>query len=99
MDLSEHRHAVSVLQFVERERAKMAERERELKEIEAEAVAEIQEALGKNVEEASIDGAPVVSWRKGSQMRLNQRLLKERFPEIYEVCKTPVETRTWKVLV
>lgn len=99
MDLSDHRHAVSVLQFVEREREKLAERERELKEIEADALAEIQEALGKSVEEASLDGKPVVVWRKGSQNRLNQKLLRERFPEIYAVCKTQVETRTWKVLV
>lgn len=98
MDLSEYRREVDVLRFVEAERQKLRDRENELKEIEAEALATIQEAMGTDVEEAEIDGAPVITWHKGSQRRVSQRLLKERFPEIYEVCKVPIETRTWRVL-
>ncbi|WIF20551.1 Cas4 exonuclease [Rhodococcus phage Jflix2] len=99
IDLEEYRHQVNILQFVAQEREKINTRLAELKEVEEESIAAIQEALGRTGEIGLLDNKPVVTWHKSSQKRLNQSLLKERYPDIHEECKTDLEVRTFKVVV
>lgn len=99
VDLEEYRHQVNILQFVEQERKKLNDRLKELEEVEEESIAAIQEALGRTGEIGLLDNKPVVTWHKSSQKRLNQSLLKERYPEIHEECKTDVPIRSFKVVV
>lgn len=98
VDLEAYRHSVNILQFVDQERAKIKQRLDELKEVEEESLAIIQEALGTHGEIGLLDGKPVVTWHKTYQKRVSQRLLKERYPEIAEEVKTEIEVRTWKVV-
>ena len=99
VDLEAYRHSINILQFVEQERAKINDRLNELKEVEEESLAIIQEAMGQSGEIGLLDNKPVVTWHKSYQKRLNQQLLKERHPEIHESCKTEIEVRSFKVVV
>ncbi|AEV52026.1 putative endonuclease [Rhodococcus phage REQ1] len=99
VDLEAYRHSINILQFVEQERAKINARLEELKEVEDESLAIIQEALGKSGEIGLLDNKPVVTWHKSYQKRLNQQVLKQRYPKIHEECKTELEIRTFKVVV
>ena len=99
VDLEAYRHSVNILQFVAQEREKINTRLAELKEVEEESLAVVQEALGQSGEIGILDGKPVVTWHKTYQKRLNQQLLKERHPKIHEECKTELEVRSFKVVV
>lgn len=99
VDLDAYRHSVNILQFIEGERAKISQRLAELKEVEEEALAVVQEALGNHGEVGLLDGKPVVTWHKTYQRRVNQRLLKERYPEIAEEVKSEIEIRSFKVVL
>lgn len=87
------------------ERAKLNERLKELEIAEADALADVKDAMGGadgNDESGTmlIDGKvkPVVTWKITTPRRLDQKLLAERFPQIFDVCKVTGRQRTFKVL-
>ena len=89
MDLSEVRGHVEILQACKR-------REAELKEMAEQARAVIEEAMGPN-EVGELDGQVVLTWRTYKQRRLNQRYLKEKFPEVRELCMETSEYRRMEI--
>lgn len=71
----------------------------ELKEVEAESKSAIQEALGENEEEATINGNTVIRWKHIKTNRLNQRALKEEHPEIVAEYTQATEIRRFEVVL
>lgn len=97
-ELEPYAPQLGILQLVERERRNIKERLDALEKLEADALAVIQEAMGQE-EQAVYRKQPVVKWKKTSQKRLNQGLLKERYPDIHEECKTEISFRTFTVIL
>lgn len=89
MDLVEVRANVEVLQYC---KARMAE----LKEMEALSRALIEEAMGDN-ETGVLDGKLVISYKHVTSTRLDQRLLKEEYPEIHKHCLKATAARRFEV--
>ncbi len=61
------------------------------------ARAEIEEALG-NAEIGTVDGVAKITWKRGKTRRLDQRMLKERFPEVHSACVVEQQTRTFNTV-
>lgn len=97
-ELEPYAPQLGILQLVERERRNIKDRLDALEKLEADALGVIQEAMGQE-EQAVYRKKPVVKWKKTSQLRLNQGLLKERYPDIHEECKTEINFRTFTVIL
>lgn len=89
VDLSHVRAQVEILKYVKAQQAK-------LKELEKEARSVIEEALGGH-ETGKLDGSTVVTWKFGKANRLNQGLLKQKYPEVAAECTQLNQTRTFTV--
>ena len=89
-DLNAVRAQVEILQYCK-------ERRTELADVEAQAKAAVQEALGDD-DTGTLDGREVVYWRRHKRTALNQTLLAATYPEICESCKTTTEVRRFEVL-
>lgn len=61
------------------------------------ARAEIEEAMG-SAEVGKVDGIPRITWKYGKSRRLNQRMLKDLFPEVHSACITETPTRTFNTV-
>lgn len=90
-DLEDLRPQVELLRWVK-------ERKAELKRIEDDARAQIEAALGDHDDEGSLDDEPVIRWRFHKRSALDQKLLKETFPDVYETCKRTTEVRRFEVV-
>jgi hypothetical protein len=97
-DLSDHQHSLDILRWVKGERDKMKEREAELKLAEADALSEIQDALGEEEEGLDAENKPAVSWAHVTQNRLDQKYLAEKFPLVKDHCTRETTHRTFRVL-
>lgn len=91
IDLEELRAQVELLRWCRDKKA-------EIKQIEETARAEIEAALGDHDDEGSLDGEPVIRWRFHKRSALDQKLLKETFPEVFETCKRVTEVRRFEVV-
>ena len=89
-DLNELRRHVEVLKAVKAEKARLAE-------IEAEARAAVEDALGGD-EVGELDGREVVRWKHIKSNRLDQALLKRMWPEAVAECTAVAESRRFEVL-
>lgn len=69
----------------------------ELSELEANARAAVEEALGED-EEGTLDGVTVIRWSRQKRTSLNQKLLKELHPEIAAECMDTVEVRRMLII-
>lgn len=87
VDLSRVEQAVKVLNWVKAERKR-------LDDMESAAKSEVQEALGEN-ENGVIGDRRVVTWRHGSQRRLDMKKLKADLPQVYDAYTKEVPTRTF----
>lgn len=89
MDMEKVRANVEVLKYC-------AARIAELKEMQATSRAVVEEALGDN-EIGTLDGEEVVSYKHVKSRRLDQKALKEHYPDVAEECMTTVESRRFEV--
>jgi len=89
-DLDSIRWAVEALQWVKLRKAELAQVEKDARDA-------VEEALGDNTE-GSLDGHPVVTWKFHKRNALDQSVLKQTFPDIYEVCKKVSEVRRFEVV-
>lgn len=71
-------------------------RQAELKEMEEASRAVIEEMLGGD-EVGELDGEVAVTWKHVKSRRLNQRLLKEKLPEVVELYTNVSESRRFEV--
>lgn len=72
------------------------EKKAELAEMEAAARAAIETALG-DAEIGTIDGRPAVSYKYVRRQSVDQKLLKQKYPEIAEQCLTVTESRRFTI--
>jgi predicted phage-related endonuclease len=89
-DLESLRWAVETLQWVKQRKA-------ELKLAEDQARDAIEQALGDN-DAGSLDGHDVIAWKSHKRVALDQQVLKQTFPDIYEVCRKTTEVRRFEIL-
>lgn len=73
------------------------EKKAELAELEENARAAIEEALGEDTE-GTLDGRTVVRWSRQKRTALNQKLLKELHPEAAAECMDTTEVRRFTVV-
>lgn len=93
---------VKLLRHLEAEKREHQRRIKELDDMMAESEARVQLAMGGEEtpeEEAVLDGKPVATWKITTQKRLNQKLLREKFPRVHEACKEEKTYRTFKVVL
>lgn len=84
------RAQVAILRHVKQKRAELAE-------LEANARAAVEEALGEDTE-GTLDGKTVIKWSRSKRTSLNQKLLKELYPVIAAECQDTIEVRRLLVL-
>jgi len=94
MELDKDINLLAHVARLQHTKAKIAE----LKEMEAESKSAIQEALGDNEEEATINGDTVIRWKHIKTNRLNQRALKAEHPEIVAEYTEATEIRRFEIL-
>lgn len=90
VDLEKLRWAVETLRAVK-------DRKAELKAAEEVARGAIEQALGDN-DEGELDGHTVVTWKYIKRNALDQKFLRETYPELYESCKRVTETRRFEIV-
>lgn len=90
VNLDELRAQLEILRFIKDKRA-------ELKQLEETARETIELALGDN-DEGTLDGHVVVTWKTHKRKALNQKLLRDTYPDIYENCKDVTEVRRFEVV-
>lgn len=90
VDLEELRWAVESLQWLKQRKA-------ELKELEDRARDAIEEAMGANTE-GILDGRTVVTWKYSKRVALDQKLLKQSYPDVDAACRTTTEVRRFTVV-
>lgn len=90
VDLEKLRWAVETLRAVK-------DRKAELKAAEEMARDAIEQALGDS-DEGELDGHPVVTWKYIKRNALDQKFLRETYPELYESCKRVTEVRRFEVV-
>jgi predicted phage-related endonuclease len=73
-------------------------RESEIADVKKQARAAIEEALGDN-ESGSVDGELAVAWRTQKRKSLNQKILKENFPDAYENSLETTEVRRFEIFL
>lgn len=84
------RGAVEVLRYCKAKKAELTERENDAK-------AAIQEALG-NDDSGTIDGVEVVTWKTHKRRALDQKALRAKLPEVFDLYSTTTEVRRFEVL-
>ncbi|OZC62327.1 hypothetical protein CH304_00390 [Rhodococcus sp. 15-649-1-2] len=89
-DLADLRHWVDVLVHVKAKKAELAELEKNAK-------AEIQNAMGDRTV-GTLDGHAVVKWSTTKRTALSQTLLKKLHPEAAAECMETTEVRRFEVL-
>ena len=89
MNLNPVREHIEILKFVKQKQV-------ELKEMEAASRGAIEEVL-RGDETGELDGQVVVTWKHVKSRRLNQRLLKEKLPEVYALYSDYSESRRFEV--
>lgn len=67
------------------------------KEIEDAEKAALQLELGDAHDEATVDGEVVVTWKYIKSNRVNQKVLKESFPDVAALCINVSESRRFEV--
>jgi len=90
IDLERVRWAVETLREVQNRKA-------ELKEAEQLARDAIEQALGGN-DEGEIDGHLVVTWKYIKRNALDQKFLRDTYPELYESAKRVTEVRRFTLV-
>jgi predicted phage-related endonuclease len=90
VDLEKLRWAVETLRTVK-------DRKAELKAAEELARDAIEQALGDN-DEGELDGHPAVTWKYIKRNALDQKFLRETYPELYESCKRVTEVRRFEIV-
>ena len=90
IDLEKLRWAVEALTAVK-------DRKAELKATEEMARDAIEQALGDS-DEGELDGHVVVTWKYIKRNALDQRFLRETYPDLYASCKRVTEVRRFEVL-
>lgn len=90
VDLEKLRWAVETLRAVK-------DRKAELKAAEEMARDAIEQALG-DFDEGELDGHTVVTWKYIKRNALDQKFLRETYPELYESCKRVTETRRFEIV-
>lgn len=85
VDLGPARHAVDVLRWAKREKAKIDEAEKA-------ARAEVERVMGE-CEVGTIDGVPHIRWPHIKSRKLSQATLKKFFPYAYAECIFVGESR------
>lgn len=88
---------LKLLRHLDAEIAQLKGRIKELEEVAADAEYRIQEYM-KDETELTQDGVPVVVWTKVTQKRLNQKMLRENFPRIWDACKKESSYRVFSVV-
>jgi predicted phage-related endonuclease len=89
-NLDHLRGYIELLTWAKAEKAK-------IKEIEDAAKAVIEEALGDS-DEGTVDGETVVVWKSHKRTALDQRLLKQLFPDAAAECMSTTEVRRFEVV-
>lgn len=69
----------------------------QLKELEDQARAAVEELMG-DAELGLIEGEPVVWWKTHKRKSLDQKALKEEYPEAFEVCQKTSEIRRFEIV-
>lgn len=90
VNLDDLRAQVELLRFVKTRKV-------ELKEIEDRAREAIQAEL-RDCDEGTLDGHVVVTWKSHKRHALDQKLLREAYPEVYEGCKRATEVRRFEIV-
>ena len=90
VDLEKLRWAVEAL-------AEVKNRKAELKATEDLARDALQQALGDS-DEGELDGHVVVTWKSYKRNALDQKFLRETYPDLYESCKRITEVRRFEVV-
>lgn len=80
--------ALKVLSWVREQRS-------QLNDMEADARAVVEESMG-SAEVATVGGQVVATWKSGQTTRVDIALLRERFPEIAEICTVTKTTRPFR---
>ena len=89
-DLEKVRWAVETLQWIK-------DRKAELKATEEAARDALEQALGDS-DEGELDGHVVVTWKFMKRNALDQKFLRETYPDLYESCKRITETRRFEIV-
>jgi|694.fasta_scaffold16184_2 predicted phage-related endonuclease len=90
VDLERIRWAVEALQMVK-------DRKAELKATEEMARDALEQALGDS-DEGELDGHVVVTWKFIKRNALDQKFLRDTYPDLYESCKRVTEVRRFEVV-
>jgi len=90
VDLEKLRWAVETLRMLK-------ERKAELKEAEDRARDALEQALGDS-DEGALDGHVVVTWKFLKRNALDQKFLRETYPDLYESCKRVTEVRRFEIV-
>lgn len=90
VNLDHLRAQLELLRFVKLKKA-------ELKEVEDTAREAIQAELG-DYDEGTLDGHVVVTWKSHKRNALDQKLLRQAYPEVYENCKQTSEVRRFEIV-
>lgn len=90
VDLEKLRWAVETLRLLK-------ERKADIKEAEDKARDAIEQALGDS-DEGKLDGHVVVTWKYIKRNALDQKFLRETYPDLYESAKRVTEVRRFEVL-
>jgi len=89
VDLDKLRWAVEAMRYIK-------ERKAELKELEDRARPALEDALG-DATEGELDGHTVVTWKYHKRRALDQAVLRNSYPEIYESCRVTTEVRRFEI--
>lgn len=90
VNLDNLRAQLELLRFVKDKRA-------ELKQLEENARAAIEAELGDS-DEGTLDDHVVVTWKSYKRNALDQKMLRDAYPEIYEACKRVTEVRRFEIV-
>lgn len=90
VDLEKLRWAVETLRDVKQRKA-------EIKAAEELARDAIEQALGDN-DTGELDGHVVVTWKYIKRNALDQKFLRDTYPDLYESCKRVTEVRRFEIV-
>jgi len=90
VDLEKLRWAVETLRAVK-------DRKAELKAAEELARDAIEQALGDS-DEGELDGHVVITWKSFKRNALDQQLLRDSYPELFESCRRVTEVRRFEIV-
>ena len=90
VDLEKLRWAVETLRWIK-------DRKAELKATEESARDAIEQALGDS-DEGELDGHVVVTWKSFKRNALDQKFLRETYPDLYESAKRVTEVRRFEIV-